>query len=94
MAKRDNQYIGYSGLARAPYAPQLVESGGTAVRPEYRSHGLATMLKMLALTYAHQHGYTTAVTRSVNPAMIRVNEKLGFQRGVSQVRLVRTISTI
>ncbi|HEU5101246.1 MAG TPA: hypothetical protein VFU22_19615 [Roseiflexaceae bacterium] len=33
----------------------------------------------------------TAATRSANPAMIRVNGKLGFQRGPSEVRLVRVI---
>jgi GNAT superfamily N-acetyltransferase len=91
LAKQDQRYIGYSGLARHPTDSQVIESGGTAVRPEYRNRGLATTLKICALTYARQHGYTTAATRSANPAMIRVNQKVGFQRGLSEVRLVRVL---
>jgi len=52
---------------------------------------VATALKVLALTHARQQGWRAAVTRSASPAMIRVNEKLGFQRGRAEVRLVRRI---
>jgi RimJ/RimL family protein N-acetyltransferase len=94
LAKQEQQYIGYSGLAYHPTDSQITESGGTAIHPEYRNRGLATNLKMCALSYARQHDYTTAATRSANPAMIRVNEKVGFQRGLSEVRFVRVLAGI
>lgn len=49
-------------------------------------------MKVLALSYARRQGWQTAVTRSANPAMIRVNEKLGFRRGRAEVRMVRRLA--
>jgi GNAT superfamily N-acetyltransferase len=68
-------------------------AGPTAVRPEYRGRGVATALKVLALTHARQQGWQTASARSASPVMIRVNEKPGFQRGRAEVRLVRRLET-
>jgi GNAT superfamily N-acetyltransferase len=91
IAIHDEQFVGYSGLAD-PYPGQVVvESAGTAVRPEYRGRHIATALKVACLAAARQRGFGSAVTRSANPAMVRVNEKLGFQRGPVEVRLVRAM---
>jgi mycothiol synthase len=93
LAKADGVFIGYTALGPDHSAPEAIGTGPTAVRPEYRGRGVATALKTLALTHARQQGWRTAVTRSASPAMIRVNEKLGFQRGRAEVRLVRKLET-
>lgn len=94
IAQAGEEYIGFSGLgpdSDRHGSKTVAGSGPTAVRPEYRGRGVATMLKVAALSYAQQHGFTVAVSRSANPAMIRVNEKLGFERGRSEVRLVKRL---
>jgi len=91
LAKADGAFIGYTALGPDHSAPEAIGTGPTAVRPEYRGHGVATALKVIALTHAKRQGWRTAVTRSASPAMIRVNEKFGFQRGRAEVRLVRKL---
>jgi GNAT superfamily N-acetyltransferase len=91
IAKHGEQYVGYSGLADPHRGRAVVESAGTAVRPEYSGRHIATVLKQACLAVARQRGYVTAVTRSANPAMVRVNEKVGFQRGAVEVRLVKPL---
>ena len=93
LAKADGVFVGYTALGPDHSAPEAIGTGPTAVRPEYRGRGVATALKVLALTHARQQGWRTAITRSASPAMIRVNEKLGFQRGRAEVRLVRKLET-
>jgi GNAT superfamily N-acetyltransferase len=93
LAKAAGVFIGYTALGPDHCAPEAIGTGPTAVRPEYRGRGVATALKVLALAYAQQQGWRTAVTRSASPAMIHVNEKLGFQRGRAEVRLVRKLET-
>jgi GNAT superfamily N-acetyltransferase len=93
LAKADGVFIGYTALGPDHRAPEAIGTGPTAVRPEYRGRGVATALKVLALTHARQRGWRTAFTRSASPVMIRVNEKLGFQRGRAEVRLVRRLET-
>jgi GNAT superfamily N-acetyltransferase len=93
LAKADGVFIGYTALGPDHNAPEAIGTGPTAVRPEYRGRGVATALKTLALTHARHQGWRTAVTRSASPAMIRVNEKLGFRRGRAEVRLVRKLET-
>jgi mycothiol synthase len=93
LAKADGIFIGYTALGPDHRVPEAIGTGPTAVRPEYRGRGIATALKVLALTHARQQGWRTASTRSASPAMIRVNEKLGFRRGRAEVRLVRKLET-
>jgi len=89
LAKADEMFIGYTALGPDHRVPEAIGTGPTAVRPEYRGRGVATALKVLALIHAQRQGWRMAVTRSASPAMIRVNEKLGFSRGRAEVRLVR-----
>jgi len=93
LAKADGAFIGYTALGPDHRVPEAIGTGPTAVRPEYRGRGVATALKVLALTHAQRQGWRTASTRSASPAMIHVNEKLGFQRGRAEVRLVRKLET-
>lgn len=91
IAKLREEYIGYSGLAAREEFPGCLDSAGTAVHPDHRRQGVALALKTLGLRYARQQGCAALMTRSANPAMVAVNEKLGFRRGQSEVRLVRPI---
>jgi GNAT superfamily N-acetyltransferase len=93
LAKANGAFIGYTALGPDHRVPEAISTGPTAVRPEYRGRGVATALKVLALTHAQQQGWRSASTRSASPAMIHVNEKLGFQLGRAEVRLVRKLET-
>lgn len=64
---------------------------GTGVRPSVRRQGIATALKVGAIVAARDHGETTLETSSGNPAMLRVNERLGFRPVATEIRLVRSL---
>jgi GNAT superfamily N-acetyltransferase len=64
---------------------------GTAVHPEYRCRGIATLLKSLSLAAAHRRGLRGQTTSTASPAMARVLEKLGYRRTWSEVRLLREL---
>jgi GNAT superfamily N-acetyltransferase len=79
IAKRSDAYLGFTGAT------------GTGVRPMDRNQGIATALKVRAIAYARDHGCATLRSASGNPAMLRVNEKLGFRRTSTEVRLVKKL---
>jgi GNAT superfamily N-acetyltransferase len=81
IAKQREIYVGFTGGI------------GTGVRPASRNQGVATALKMCAITYAREHGQTTLHTASGNPTMILVNEKLGYRRTTTEIRLVKVLHT-
>jgi GNAT superfamily N-acetyltransferase len=89
IAALGDAYVGYSALAMADAARTRGNSGGTAVRPEYRGLGLATALKARCVRWAQENGLRTLITSSGNAAMVHVNEKFGFRRTYVEVRLVR-----
>jgi GNAT superfamily N-acetyltransferase len=78
IARRGDLYLGF---ATAP---------GTAVRPDFRGQGIATALKVRAIASARDHGDATLATSTGNPAMLRVNERLGFRTTATEVRLIRS----
>jgi GNAT superfamily N-acetyltransferase len=79
LAVRGNRYLGYTGAL------------GTAVDPAFRGQGIATALKGQAVSSARDHGVATLSSNTGNPAMVRVNERLGFRLVSTEVRLVRTL---
>ncbi|WP_245900713.1 GNAT family N-acetyltransferase [Deinococcus yavapaiensis] len=85
-----DEYVAYSGFGQREGDARLL-SAGTAVRPTYRGLGLATAVKAKALLWARGGGYELVFTSSANPAMVRVNEKLGFVPGLAEVRLVKDL---
>jgi GNAT superfamily N-acetyltransferase len=91
LAQAGELYVGYSAVSPDNRDPEAIGAGPTAVRPEYRGRGIATALKALCLNYARELGWRIAVTRSANPAMVRVNQKFGFVRGRAEVRLVKKL---
>jgi GNAT superfamily N-acetyltransferase len=78
--------VGFAGLA-GPDARPI----GAGVRPAFRGLGIMTALKTRVIEYARNHGIATLRTSSGHPAMIRVNEKLGYVRAGAEVRLVRKL---
>jgi GNAT superfamily N-acetyltransferase len=63
----------------------------TGVRREYRRQGVATALKVQTIAYAKQHGFREIVTKTANPAMLSLMEKLGFQHESGEVRLLKAL---
>jgi RimJ/RimL family protein N-acetyltransferase len=91
ILRQGSLYAAYSGLARIRSNPPELQSIGTAVRPEFRGRGLALALKVRTLEYGQAEGYHTLITRSASPAMIHVNEKAGFRRGLAELRYVKRL---
>jgi len=79
IAKQGEVYLGFTGGL------------GTGVRPGSRNQGIATALKVRAIASARDRGCEMIQTSSGNPAMVRVNEKLGFRRVSTEVRLVKML---
>jgi mycothiol synthase len=82
LAVAEDRYVGFTGAM------------GTAVDPAFRGQGIATALKLRAVSSARDHGLVTLHTSSGNPAMLRINEQLGFRRVSTEIRLVRTLKPI
>ncbi len=79
LARREDLYLGFTGAL------------GTAVRPAFRGQGIATALKVRTITDARDRGVATLRTSTGNPAMLRVNERLGFRTTSTEIRLIQTL---
>jgi GNAT superfamily N-acetyltransferase len=79
LAVHGDRYVGFS----APL--------GTGVRPDYRGRGIATALKVRVVAAAQARGLAELRTSSGNPAMLRVNERLGYRPTSTEVRLVKRL---
>src|SRR5215472_2820616 len=79
LAVRGDEVVGFAGPI------------GTGVRPALRGRGIATALKLRAIAGARERGVTTLHSTSGNPAMLKVNERLGYRRTTTEVRLVRRL---
>jgi GNAT superfamily N-acetyltransferase len=80
LAVQGDQYVGFTGAF------------GTGVHPAYRGRGIATALKTRAIDYARCTGVSTLSTASGNPAMLHINELLGFRRTSTEIRLVKPLT--
>jgi mycothiol synthase len=91
IARHGAAYVGYSGIAVHPDTPEDAWPLGTAVRPAYRNQGIATLLKAHCLRFVCAHGFSVLHSGSGNPALLRINAKLGFRPTWTEVRLVRQL---
>ena len=89
-----DDYIGWSSLTRKDAEPGALNVGLlTGVRREHRRQGVAMALKAQSLLYALQHGYAEIHTKSANPVMLHLSEKLGFRRESGELRLVKQLNS-
>jgi GNAT superfamily N-acetyltransferase len=63
---------------------------GTAVHPEYRRKGIATLLKAGSVADAQYRGFRGQTSSTANPGMKKVFEALGYRRSWSEIRLFRS----
>jgi GNAT superfamily N-acetyltransferase len=89
VARVDGSWAGYTGFGADAADPRMACTGPTATGPDYRGRGIATALKATALAAAARAGFEQAQSRSANPALLRVNTKLGFAIHEAEVRLAR-----
>ncbi|MEZ4860603.1 MAG: GNAT family N-acetyltransferase [Caldilineaceae bacterium] len=74
-----SEYVGLSNLFHNPGQPTTINTGFTAVLRTHRRRGIATALKLRAITYAQQHGYAAIKTgNEENNPMLAINLMLGF----------------
>lgn len=92
IAKVGEQYVGWSPLTLQDAEEGAINVGSlTGVRREYRRQGVATALKVRTIRYAQEHGFKAIVTKTANPAMLALSEKLGFRRESGEVRLLKSL---
>jgi GNAT superfamily N-acetyltransferase len=82
IMKNREEYVGYTS-AKNPMT-------ATAVHPNYRGLGIGTFLKAYDIKNCIDNGQEYFESATANPAMQRVNEKLGYKlNGLCEVRLVK-----
>jgi mycothiol synthase len=81
FAVKDDELIGLNVLYRDSHS-SVFHNGLTGVRREFRGLGLALFLKLEGIRVAMAHGSEgiTSYNASTNTAILRLNEKLGFER--------------
>ena len=85
IIKLGRKYVGYTSADRNNLL-------GTAIHPDFRGRGLATYLKAVDLNRQITAGVRSIESATANPAMIRVNEKLGYKpNGLTEIRLVKIL---
>jgi len=82
IAKRGEEYIGFTDLAHFEPIPLGIMHGFTGVARVWRRRGVATALKLKAIEYARNHGYRTirAFNLPSQREIMALNEKLGYRR--------------
>jgi GNAT superfamily N-acetyltransferase len=79
LAVRGEEVVGFTGPI------------GTGVRPALRGRGIATALKARVIAAVRERGLATLYSTTGNPAMLKVNERLGYRITATEVRLVRRL---
>jgi GNAT superfamily N-acetyltransferase len=79
-ALANGELVGCAGLIRDVDRPDRAENSLTAVRRDWRGHGLARALKETAIAWASAHGIRELYTwtQTGNENMRAVNERLGY----------------
>ena len=82
IAKDGERYVGESWLGRNETGPLPLFQGLTGTLPEYRGRGIAMALKLKAIEWARDEGYTMLKTWNnvLNEGMLAINTRLGFVR--------------
>ena len=93
LAVHDGEVIGCAGLDRDTDLPERAENALTAVRRDWRGHGIAVHLKRRTLRWAADHGITELYTwtQAGNTPMLSLNERLGYVTGKTSITLSRPL---
>lgn len=96
IALEDGRYVGLASVNGCDAAPGQLRHGTTGVLPERRRRGIATALKRAAIQFARRNGYQEIRTsnRPSEPAILALNEKLGYKRRYSSVTLERCLREV
>jgi RNA polymerase sigma factor (sigma-70 family) len=96
IAKRADQYIGFTDLNHIEPIPRGIMHGFTGVAREWRRQGVATALKLQAIEYAREHGYQAirAFSLPSQSEMRALNEKLGFRRDFCYVTVEKFVKEV
>ncbi len=93
LAVHDGEVIGCAGLDRDTDRPERCENALTAVRRDWRGHGIAVHLKRRTLHWAAENGVTEIYTwtQARNTPMLTLNERLGYVTGLNSATLSRPL---
>jgi mycothiol synthase len=93
LATYDGEVIGCAGLHLDTDRPERAENALTAVRRDWRGHGVASHLKRRTLRWAADHGLAEIYTwtQAGNASMLRLNEHLGYVVGGTSITLSRPL---
>jgi len=90
VASRSDRLVGYSALGRRRTEGEA-QFAATAVRPDARGRGIATVLRARCLKAAYSAGCTTVRSASGSAPLIGINKRFGFRQTHCEVRLVRAM---
>jgi len=93
LAVHEGEVIGCAGLNRDTDQPDRAENALTAVRPDWRGHGIAAHLKRRTLHYAATAGLRELYTwtQAGNIPMIRLNQRLGYVTRQTSITVARDL---
>jgi mycothiol synthase len=93
LALYQGEVIGCAGLNRDADRPERAENALTAVRRDWRGHGIASHLKRLTLQWAAVNGVSELYTwtQSGNSSMVQLNEHLGYVPGQVSITVSRAL---
>ena len=93
LAVHAGEVVGCAGLHLDTDQPDRAENALTAVRRDWRGHGIAVHLKRRTLKWAADHGLREVYTwtQAGNAPMLRLNEQLGYVTGASSITLARPL---
>jgi len=94
LGKDADLYVGQSDLARSESQPDVLYTGFTGVRREYRGRGVAWALKLAALSLAKARGYGEVRTwnSTLNAPMLGINVKLGFVKQPAWIQFEKDLT--
>ena len=94
LAKDGDAIVGQSDLGKSEAEPDLLYTGFTGVRREYRGRGIAWALKLRALTWAKERGYRKVRTwnSTRNAQMLGINVALRFQKQPVWITFAKDLS--
>jgi len=92
VAVHNGAYVGYSNLW-ASQAGEMLYTGLTGVRREYRRQGIALALKLRAVRYAQEQGGREVRTWNEvrNEGMLAINQRLGFVRQPAWIEFEKVV---